>query len=254
MCELLGFSSDKPYSVKKLLKGFYQHAMLNNHPHGWGLLNYERTDMNPLYLRESIPAYESETIEKVLSKKVMSRLLIGHIRFASKGILSIANTHPFVERINGVDWTLAHNGTLYGKLDGIYKGKRTPAGGTDSERILCRLADALESSKKDEYRTIEETLAKITNLGMMNLIFTDGRRMFVYCNRAKSLFESTGYSGCKIIMTAPLGGVSWTPIETKKLFVYENGREIYSGNFMRGIYYAEPLSFSNYRYNIEEVD
>jgi len=62
----------------------------------------------------------------------------------------------------------------------------------------------------------------------MNLLFTEGKSLFVYCNRRKTLYlhEKPGRS---IIMTNPVTNHGWKPLETNRLFIYENGIRIYEG-------------------------
>jgi hypothetical protein len=44
--------------------------------------------------------------------RLTAPIFIGHVRFASRGEVSLKNTHPFTRRINGSDFVFAHNGTL----------------------------------------------------------------------------------------------------------------------------------------------
>jgi predicted glutamine amidotransferase len=226
MCELLGFTAKREYVITKLLESFFEHA--NIHKHGWGMAMYEAGDRHPFIAKESCPANRSKYLYKLLKQDtgIVTHLGIAHIRYASKGNISIVNTHPFVRKIRGTDWVLAHNGTLYGN---IYKGKRKSLGKTDSEKILCRISDALAKTDKiTEVTEIEKTLEKLTPGGQMNLIFSDGERLFIYCNRAETLYVNTTdkYS---VIMTKPVTKTGWKQVELNRLLIYKDGKQIYMG-------------------------
>ena len=70
----------------------------------------------------------------------VSQLLTGiHVRYGNVGGISQQNTHPFVQKLRGMDLVLAHNGTLKSDqpkshVDGRYK----PDGTTDSPSLAER--------------------------------------------------------------------------------------------------------------------
>ena len=72
---------------------------------------------------------------------IKSEVVIGHIRHANVGKVSLVNTHPFVRELWGQHWCFAHNGQLadFEPPKGIYR----PVGDTDSERAFCDLLNRI---------------------------------------------------------------------------------------------------------------
>lgn len=86
-------------------------------------------------VKEPRPAPKSP-IATLIERGVRSHLIISHVRPASRGGLSIVNTHPSARRLWGRDWIFAHNGTLRGFIEN-YADKLEwwhPSGETDSEQ------------------------------------------------------------------------------------------------------------------------
>ncbi len=77
------------------------------HHDGWGIGWYEH-DM-PRTIRSAGRA-SAEPLFTETAATVQSHLLMGHVRQASVGELSVENSHPFVWQ----RWMLAHNGTIEG--------------------------------------------------------------------------------------------------------------------------------------------
>jgi predicted glutamine amidotransferase len=77
------------------------------HPDGWGVAVYQNS--RPTVERRAAAAYEdmhfSTTAERVYAETV-----VAHVRKATVGEPSLANTHPFTHAC----WTFTHNGTVTG--------------------------------------------------------------------------------------------------------------------------------------------
>ena len=58
MCELFGFSSEKPTDIKALLTEFFSHSA--KHPHGWGLMHDGKT------IKGCERAIESSALSEIL--------------------------------------------------------------------------------------------------------------------------------------------------------------------------------------------
>lgn len=242
MCELLGFSGKQEYKVEKLLLDFYEHALTNNQKDGWGLASYKAGKKKPFLVKGATSAHKSKHLYKLLEKGVVSHLTIGHLRFASKGAPKMENTHPFIQKVKSRNWVLAHNGTLFSKF---YNGARKPTGSTDSEKILCRISDGIERNLEGSlYKNIESSIEDLEGLGTMNLLFTEGERLFVYCNKENALYINNKYKGCVIIMTKPLEPIcDWEPVKMNKLLVYKDGKKIHEG---RKSYVTERWNWEKY--------
>lgn len=201
MCELLGLNFKYPVSASFSFRGF-QHRSQKN-AHGWGIARYEGRACQ--VFKEAIKADDSRLAEFIRDyESFQSQIFIGHVRDASQGAHTLANTHPFVRVFRGKEIVLAHNGTL----------KKVPlkdsellfskVGETDSEGILCALLTYLESEavSLDDYSRIEAILEDFNQGGTMNLLFSDGEQLFCYKDK-------DGHNGLQLVeRTAPFHRVS----------------------------------------------
>jgi|GEM_PF-2398138 len=243
MCELLGYTNYRDTDINTLLDQFFYHSIKNRQRDGWGLASYSEQGQKIVIRKEHCPAHKSKYLKKAFKGKIISNLAIGHLRQASRGAVNFANTHPFIQTIHGVDWALAHNGTMYLSNKDLYNGNRKIKGTTDSERILCFIADFIEQAPVGmEFEAIQDAIETLNEDGMLNLVITNGQTLFVYANRFSTLFASTHYKRCTILMTRPEFGLKWKPVETGKLLAFENGVKIKEG---RRIYSYENLYFEN---------
>jgi glutamine amidotransferase len=226
MCELLGLAFNRPVSPGFSFRGFRHRAEHNDH--GWGIaaIAPQKTTIH----KEPIDARESDIATQLPDRDPLhAPLFIGHVRKASKGIVSLANTHPFSRPLDEGTLVLAHNGTLpdMRRLKKLAGPEFTPAGQTDSELILGALlawidrerakagtahvpppakksastsvaqaatdhtAEPISKPLSDplsDYRALEDFLREVNDLGNMNLLFSDGRRLFCY-------HDINGYNG-----------------------------------------------------------
>ena len=100
--------------------------------------------------REPRPSVESP-MAKFLLGNIRSRVVVSHVRWASKGGVSYVNTHPFVRELYGYEWVFAHNGDVSGIMESSeFKLKYYfPVGDTDSEYAFCYIMDNLRELGKD---------------------------------------------------------------------------------------------------------
>lgn len=118
-----------------------------SHADGWGISVYHNAV--PEVERRATAAYEdmhfSTTVERVFSKTA-----VAHVRRATVGGPSLANTHPFVHGY----WTFCHNGTLTGfqmlqdelKHETAEELRQHRTGSTDSEQIFYWLLTRMEQA------------------------------------------------------------------------------------------------------------
>lgn len=107
MCRLFGFRSVLLSQVHSSLISA-DNALMNQsevHPDGWGVAYY--IGQTPHIVRSLESAKNCQLFKKV-SGVVSSHTVLAHIRKATKGNLSILNTHPF----QFGRWTFAHNGNV----------------------------------------------------------------------------------------------------------------------------------------------
>jgi predicted glutamine amidotransferase len=172
VCELLGISSSEKVSLapyweifRKRGKKFREGA---GNPDGWGLAVYP-DGKGALVIKEDLPGATSK-LSKFLSTYdlLKSKIIIGHVRKASRGAVRFSNSHPFSRELGGVQYVLAHNGTIRGSRR-LSLGRFTPVGSTDSERLFCSLLDHID---KDGIRSWSEK-----NLfGLRDFLLTTNRR------------------------------------------------------------------------------
>lgn len=228
MCQLLGFTANKPHGINRLLKAFFADSV--KHPHGWGiaLLN---SDKKFDLIKESVAAHHSEKVVDLCSSPLSTNLAIAHIRFMTRGIQELVNTHPFVRNARNTEWILAHNGTITYPFY-FASSKNRPIGSTDSEKILCFLSEKLKSSKSKEIQVIENNLSLLSKFGKLNILLSDGQHLYVYTNKVGTLFQLK-FSNCTIFATKPISttnNMSWTQVPLNRLLVYKDGKEIYKSN------------------------
>jgi hypothetical protein len=134
MCELLGLAFNRPVSPGLSFRGFRHRGRRNRD--GWGLAAITAT--KPTIVKEPINAEESDTATALPDRDPLhAPLFIGHVRAASRGRVSQANTHPFSRVFAGGTFTFAHNGTLdVARLKKMAGPDFTPEGQTDSELAM----------------------------------------------------------------------------------------------------------------------
>jgi predicted glutamine amidotransferase len=115
MCRLYGFHANEPTKVECSLV-HAQNALLRqsvldrrglSHSDGWGISYYENGQLRGE--RRDTAAHADEHFSTA-AERVYARTVVAHVRAATVGVHSLANTHPFVH----LGWSFAHNGTVRG--------------------------------------------------------------------------------------------------------------------------------------------
>jgi predicted glutamine amidotransferase len=270
MCQLLGLAFNRPVSPGLSFRGFRHRATRN--PDGWGIAAI--TPRRVTIHKEPVNALESAAALALPDRDPLrAPLFIGHVRAASRGRhQAIDDTHPFSRPLDGRELVLAHNGTIRDMtaLRRLPGDGFTPAGRTDSELILgailgwidreraARAAAAPQDDPRpdplDDFVALENFLREVNDLGTMNLLFSDGRRLFCYFDEAgyhgltwtrrRSPFERvslrdedwTAELGTEkergqrgyVIATSPLtDGEAWKSFTPGRLVAFENGDAVY---------------------------
>ena len=113
MCELFAMSSRHPATVRMSLEEFSRHGGLAGpHKDGWGIAYYEDGDVR--LIKEPFAASDSVCLRFVQDHPYRSSAVISHIRRATQGRRSLANTQPFARELGGRMHVFAHNGDLDG--------------------------------------------------------------------------------------------------------------------------------------------
>jgi transglutaminase-like putative cysteine protease/predicted glutamine amidotransferase len=157
-------------------------------PDGWGLGYYPKGEPSAAILKEPAPPQTSIRSQLALAwEQVESNLFVLHIRHATWGALSDANTQPFGRTWGRRDWVMAHAGSLDRKPADI-PGTFEPVGSTDTESIFCGL---LNRFVERGWRNLAEVdlavllgwIGELNETGGMSMCLTDGRDLLVHADR-----------------------------------------------------------------------
>ncbi|UJF18404.1 class II glutamine amidotransferase [Vibrio sp. SS-MA-C1-2] len=252
MCELLGLSSNKPTTMNRSFSSLAERGG-NSGPHrdGWGVTFYDSVK-GCRNFKDTNPSCCSEISAFVQQHRIVSPLIIAHIRQANCGEVRSENTHPFTRELWGECWTFAHNGQLNATLK-LNTGDFTPMGETDSELAFCWLLDQIKThfitrpeSAFDLYEFIAEKARYLNQHGVFNMLLTDGRYLMAFCGsklawvKREAPFGMVNYSEGKgehdlaqlyqdgdqvnLIATEPLTDENWQRMSPNEYALFKEGR------------------------------
>jgi transglutaminase-like putative cysteine protease/predicted glutamine amidotransferase len=156
-------------------------------PDGWGIACYPGGEPAALVLKEANPAHGSIRSALVSAwERLESSIFVVHIRSATWGALTEANTQPFQRAWGRRDWLLAHSGSLEHRLPPPTRFE--PVGSTDSEQILCELLGrAAERDSKALADVPPEMLLgwfhDLNRHGSLTTAISDGLDLAIYADR-----------------------------------------------------------------------
>jgi glutamine amidotransferase len=183
MCQLLGMNANTPTDVMFSFTGFATRA--HEHKDGFGIAFFEGAGVRLMVDAQS--ARESPVAEMVRRYPIRSQHIVAHIRKATQGRVTLANTHPFVRELWGRYWVFAHNGDLKGFAPRLH-GAFHPVGETDSERAFCWLMQELAKAHAS-VPSIEELTATLRELapapaahGTFNFMLGNGQALWAHCS------------------------------------------------------------------------
>ncbi|WP_432463638.1 class II glutamine amidotransferase [Agarivorans sp. QJM3NY_33] len=187
MCELLGMSANVPTDICFSFTGLVQRGGVTGpHVDGWGITFYEGKGCRSF--KDPAPSSESKIAELVQAFPIKSKAVIGHIRQANRGCVSLENTHPFTRELWGQNWTYAHNGQLkgYKQLDtGFFR----PVGATDSEHAFCWLLEQLRlkyprkpNNMHAMFKFVASLAEQFRSRGVFNMLLSNGEYVMAYCS------------------------------------------------------------------------
>ena len=174
----------------ELAPSFTLHCLEVGHelPDGWGLGYYPAGEPSTAILKEPAPPQGSMRSQLALAwEQVASSLFVLHIRHATWGALSDANTQPFSRTWGRRDWLMAHAGSLDRKLPET-AGPFEPVGSTDTEQLFCELLNRCldrewKSLAELDLDTAIQWFGEWNELGGLTLCITDGRDLLVHADR-----------------------------------------------------------------------
>ena len=187
MCQLLGMNCNVPTDICFSFEGFHRRGgSTDHHADGWVIAFFEGPGCR-VFL-DSKPAVESPVAKLVREYPIRSMNAIAHIRKATRGVVALENTHPFVRELWGRYWIFAHNGTLRDfspALDGFHR----PVGATDSEHAFCYMLEELrrrfplgEPSLDGVREVLAELTAELARHGSFNYLLSNGECLFAHCS------------------------------------------------------------------------
>lgn len=187
MCQLLGMNCNTPTDIVFSFTGFATRGGLtDHHSDGWGIAFFEGTGVR--YFVDYQAAIASPVADFIKNYPIKSKHVISHIRKATQGEVSLANSHPFVREMWGYYWVFAHNGDLKSfapALTGAYR----PVGSTDSEWAFCYLLQELRArfgDKRPALGPLTDAIREITETiaahGPFNMLLSDGTALFAHCS------------------------------------------------------------------------
>lgn len=186
MCQLLGMNCNTPTDIVFSFEGFRRRGGLtDHHVDGFGIGFFEQKGIRLFH--DDKPSANSPVADLVKAYQIKSENVIAHIRKATSGRTSLANTHPFVREMWGSYWMFAHNGHLQNFAPTRGRYYRT-VGNTDSERAFCFILEELRRRFDDRpgddelFAALAPLVREIRSHGLFNFILSDGQVMFAHAS------------------------------------------------------------------------
>lgn len=187
MCQLLGMNGNTPTDIVFSFTGFATRAGLtDHHSDGWGIAFFEGDGVRHFVDYQS--ALDSPVASLIQNYPIKSENVICHIRKATQGEVSLANSHPFVREMWGRYWVFAHNGDLK-EFSPVLDGPYRPVGTTDSEYAFCYILQELRRQFGDALPDNAALAASLKHLsediarhGTFNMLLSHGGALFTHCS------------------------------------------------------------------------
>lgn len=157
-------------------------------PDGWGIGYYPGGEPSASVLKEPAPPQGSIRGELVKAwEHLESSIFILHVRTATWGSISDANTQPFSRSYAGRDWMIGHSGSLKHRVEPTETSAFEPVGSTDTELLFCRLMAWIAETGARSIGDIDpERLAAWFHAfnvhGSLTTVLTDGHDLCVYAD------------------------------------------------------------------------
>ncbi|HEZ0915055.1 TPA: class II glutamine amidotransferase [Neisseria meningitidis] len=186
MCQLLGMNCNTPTDIMFSFEGFRRRGgITDHHADGFGIGFFEGKGVRLFH--DDKPSANSPVADLVRAYQIKSENVVAHIRKASQGQTSLANTHPFMREMWGGYWLFAHNGHL---IDFFPEQGEFfhPVGTTDSERAFCLILNRLRTrfDTRPDDETLFDAIAGLTHeirkFGLFNFMLSDGIALFAHAS------------------------------------------------------------------------
>lgn len=178
MCRVFGAVASDPISVRhELIESSNPLIRLSEqHDSGWGLAAYREVGQAaPVTERFATAAHEDVRFDDATALR--GRIFNVHVRRATLGKLSTANTHPF----EFGPYSFAHNGTILDYRRLLRPGMPAPRGETDSECFFMRLMNEFDPNEPvKSLRGVVATIVASHKFSGLNFVFSDGYKLYAY--------------------------------------------------------------------------
>jgi len=158
-------------------------------PDGWGIGYYPGGEPSATVLKEPAPPHGSIRSELIRAwEHLETSLFVVHIRSATWGAISDANTQPFQRSWGGRDWLFAHSGSLRQRPPRRPDVPFEPVGSTDTELVFCDLMSRIaergwRSIGQADLEVLRGWLASVNELGNLTAVLSDGHDLCAYADR-----------------------------------------------------------------------
>jgi len=237
MCRMFAAASkkmDKSYMVsfrELAARGKVLKDVSETHEDGWGISGYLGNWTVHFGRSEKGATLDKLYYFKACENAVRSgtKIVVSHLRQASKGGVNINNVHPFIYK----EWIFCHNGTIFDaeklKINNIYY-----EGTTDSEVFFKYLVGMLSNRSKSEFSAILENAANYIkeNFETTSLTFlmSNGDHLFAFRDFTKDEYYYTLFykklDGGYVFCSEPLAGDGWTEMKNGQLMIVNKFGEI----------------------------
>lgn len=263
MCELLAMSSQQATRLTFSLEALVARSgPASSTRDGWGAAFYQGHDV--ALFREPVAASDSPLVRLLETQGPSTTLALSHIRRATLGPVTLANTQPYVRELAGRTHVFAHNGHLpgIGQSRQLAHARFQPVGGTDSEHAFCALMERLSGLWRPSVAPpgVEERLAVVAafaadlrELGPANFLYADGEVLFAHGHRriqsasgrieapglfllsrqcshanesvhAQGVSIAPGFQAVTLIASVPLSSEPWRPLTEGEVVAVAAGR------------------------------
>lgn len=221
MCRIFGCVASEPVSIRHELveaeNPLVRQAEL--HDSGWGMAVYPTTDgAEPRLARFPTPPVPGPELDDATGPQ--GRIFNVHVRRATYGGLTLANTHPFARGT----YSFSHNGTVIDYPRLLEPGVPKPVGETDSEVVFNYLMCHLDPA--DARGSLRQRMAAIvarSPFSALNFLFSDGTRLYAY---RLGVFELHWLArpGQLLVSSEKLTGEAWKSVDHDVLLTLDPER------------------------------
>ncbi len=188
MCRFMAVCGN-PSAVHQFLNGDAAETFQKRsrrHTAGWGVGWYE--EGSPVVFRKPVWVRDERSFLPRLHS-IASPLVFLHVRRATRGVVSLENTHPFALG----KWIFAHNGTIVNRVTRQIREWLHPVtrGSTDSEVFFHLLLHFIHQERGDVIagtRLAVRWVYQISTSARLNFILADGNTVYAY-RRGHTLYR-----------------------------------------------------------------